>query len=674
LFIKQRLFIVPEIDHCNSVVNTEKNKIKAIIDLAPAGMAIMKGPDFVFEALNQKFKDFLPKPEYIGRAWADVYPDLMNTRFPAIIRGVWETGKPYSAHGYRVQVPAGPGITLNRYYDIDYVRIDDSDGKPWGICCQCADVSEPINNLLRLEHSEELLRNSEERLSNAVAVSKVAFFDWNVLTNQLNFSPQMEEQLGIKRGCSLDEVLDRIHPDDRERVIGLLSNAMFNHSAYRTEYRVKRPNGSVIWVEAHGRISYDDHGNPTRFFCTSIDISEKKAVLNELELAKAQAERASAAKSAFLANMSHEIRTPLGAILGYSDLMKESSTPEECVNFANIISRNGKALMRLIDDILDLSKVEAGRIEIANEDFRLKTIIDEVENLFQEVAKQKHIHLAVHLDNQIPEFINADPARLRQILVNLVGNAVKFTSEGEVELTVSSRRIDAKTMQLQFTIRDTGIGLSAGDGARLFEPFTQADNSTTRKFGGTGLGLALSRQLARTMGGDVRLLSCARGEGCTFGATIELREGRSLNRRKSLQDIIESSEPARKIRVLLVEDSEDNRFLVDRALRKAGVEVEFAENGVEGITKATATGADYDVILMDMQMPVMDGYTATKRLRQMGYEKPIVAITAHAMTEECRRVRSIGCDMHVSKPVNFPHLVQTVREFASRYHKIDVVS
>jgi CheY-like chemotaxis protein len=372
--------------------------------------------------------------------------------------------------------------------------------------------------------------------------------------------------------------------------------------------------------------------------------------------------------------MSHEIRTPLGAILGYSDLMKESSTPEECVNFANIISRNGKALMRLIDDILDLSKVEAGRIEIANEDFRLKTIIDEVENLFQEVAKQKHIHLAVHLDNQIPEFINADPARLRQILVNLVGNAVKFTSEGEVELTVSSRRIDAKTMQLQFTIRDTGIGLSAGDGARLFEPFTQADNSTTRKFGGTGLGLALSRQLARTMGGDVRLLSCARGEGCTFEATIELREGRSLNRRKSLQDIIESSEPARKIRVLLVEDSEDNRFLVDRALRKAGVEVEFAENGVEGITKATATGADYDVILMDMQMPVMDGYTATKRLRQMGYEKPIVAITAHAMTEECRRVRSIGCDMHVSKPVNFPHLVQTVREFASRYHKIDVVS
>lgn len=652
-------------------VTAEKNKIKAIMDLAPAGMAIMRGPDLIFEAVNDKFKNLLPDREYEGRAWADVYPELANSKFPAIIKGVWETGRPYSAHGYRVQVPASPGITLDRYYDIDYIRIDDDDGKPWGICCQCADATESITNLLRLERSEELLRNSEERLSNAVAVSKVGFYDWNVLTNHLSFSPQMEEQWGIKGDCGLDEVLERIHPDDRERVIGQLSDAMFNHTIYRTEYRVKRPNGSVIWVEAHGRISYDGHGNPTRFFCTSIDISEKKAVLNELELAKAQAERASAAKSAFLANMSHEIRTPLGAILGYSDLMKETSSPDERINFANIVIRNGQALMRLIDDILDLSKVEAGRLELQNEDFKLGTIIEEVASLFREVARQKDIALNLHVDPQIPEIINTDPTRLRQILVNLLGNAIKFTTEGEVELSCRSRRIDAKTVQLEFTIRDTGIGMSPEDGARLFEPFTQADNSSTRKFGGTGLGLALSRQLARTMGGDVKLVSCAKGEGCIFEATIELREGQPSSYYSSLQNIVESAEPARKIRVLLVEDSEDNRFLVEHALHKAGVEVEFAENGVEGITKATATGANYDVILMDMQMPVMDGYTATKRLRQMGYNKPIVAITAHAMTEECQRVKRIGCDMHIAKPVNFPQLVRTVRDFASRYHKIN---
>ncbi len=650
-----------------SQLAAQTKQLEAVIDLVPVGIGLMRGPSLVFEKTNAKFEALVSPREYIGRSWAEVYPELIDSEFSVHLKTVFETGRPYSVQEHKVVREISTGLYENRYFDISYVCTEDGFGKPYGVCCQCTEVTDRVVARLKLENSEARIRESEERLASAVAVSKVGFYDWDIAANRLKLGRQMKQQWGLREECTLEDVIARIHPDDRKRNHKAITDAILDRTDYHTEYRVIQPDGNIIWIEAQGRTSYDERGNPVRFFGTSLDISDKKKAQEELELAKREAERANAAKSAFLANMSHEIRTPLAAILGFTELMKETITSSERMRFADIIIRSGHSLTRLIDDILDISKVEAGRLELENIDFEIEPVIEEILGLFHEIARAKNVKLTMSIDERTPHIVNSDPVRVRQILLNLIGNAIKFTSKGEVELSVRPLDNNHKTPQLEFQIRDSGVGMSMDQAARLFEPFTQADNSTTRKFGGTGLGLALSRKLANALGGDVRVSACAPSVGCTFVATISTGD---TAEKKSHCNLLEVPQipAAEKIRVLLVEDSEDNRFLVAHALRKAGVEVDFAENGAEGVLKASA--ADYDVVLMDMQMPIMDGYEATKALRDKGYDKPIVAITAMGMVEESRRVRKLGCDAHVPKPIDYSLLVRTIRDFAGKMHAV----
>lgn len=391
---------------------------------------------------------------------------------------------------------------------------------------------------------------------------------------------------------------------------------------------------------------------------TSKFVKQKSKALKE---SQRQAEKASLAKSSFLANMSHEIRTPLGAILGFAELLRDSESKSEREEYIQIITRNGQALSKLIHDILDLTKIEAGQLSVKHIAFALDELIDEITDLFAETANSKNISLDVEFAPHTPRRVKTDAARLRQILINIVGNAIKFTQTGSVKIKVDPVLTNDGVTGLRFTITDTGIGMTDEDARSLFKPFSQADDSSTRRFGGTGLGLALSRRLARALGGDVELKSYVKGDGCVFVITVNASVATE-------SDHVESEKKAtlkKNVRILLVEDSIDNQRFVKLLLESRGATVEVASNGKEGVQKFKEDN-EYDVVLMDMQMPVLDGYAATKKLRAMGFDNPIIALTAHALPEERRRTTDIGCNAHFTKPIDTNLLVEKINDLTAQ--------
>ena len=405
----------------------------------------------------------------------------------------------------------------------------------------------------------------------------------------------------------------------------------------------------------------------------AMDVTERVHSRKELEAAKLDAERANHLKSAFLANMSHEIRTPLGAMMGFAELLGEQGATEiEKANYIDILQKNGAQLGHVINDILDLSKVETGHINFEYMKVSPLQIASEVMSLMSVLAKEKGLTLSLIDDGKTPDVIVTDPTRMRQVLMNLVSNALKFTKVGSIQITLSGYEGKDGAKCCAFEVIDTGAGIAPHAVDRLFKIFSQADNSMTRKFGGTGLGLALSRSLARAMGGDVRLVKSEILKGSTFHFSVESREDLlpALNQELNLQTTTAQKDLAPNllngIRVLLVEDSADNQQLIWRYLTKYGATVEIADNGDEGVKKAMSS--EHDVVLMDLQMPVMDGYTATGQLRSRGYQTPIIALTAHAMADVRKKCQDVGCTDHLPKPINSRDLVEAVKVYGSSRH------
>ncbi|MEK6775064.1 MAG: MHYT domain-containing protein [Bdellovibrionota bacterium] len=547
--------------------------------------------------------------------------------------------------------------------------------------------SKVTRDVTQLKETEEQMRNINEELERRVRERTLAL---EVREGQLraltNAMPILVAQIdkNEKFIFANDSFCDWFNRSYQE-IIGLTFREVLNEERYpiNKPFIDRALTGEIVTYERNSKSGqrevilnitfvpeFDHKRNVMGFIIVASDVTKYKEIQTELKSAKEAAEVANATKSAFLANMSHEIRTPLGSVLGFSELMfSDDMTADEKQNHIEIIKRNGKLLSDIINDILDISKVEAGKMEIEKVDVPLKDLLNEAASLLNLEASGKGIKLTFSTEGLIPDVIKTDPTRLRQVLFNIIGNAIKFTKKGTVDVKIMLDPLK-DSAKLAFVVKDTGAGIKPEQIDRLFSPFTQADVTTTRKFGGTGLGLVLSKKLAQALGGDVILESSISGQGSTFVVTIdhghsaELMFERSSWKEESVTrvPVRETSPALSRLNILVVDDSLDNQALVKKLLKLAGAAVDTANNGREGIEKALS--GNFNLVLMDLQMPEMDGYEATRELRRQGFNLPIIALTAHAMKEERKKCLDNGFNDHLTKPIDRMRLIDALSGYS----------
>ena len=417
-----------------------------------------------------------------------------------------------------------------------------------------------------------------------------------------------------------------------------------------------RKDGTRFWGDVIITAVRDDSGQLAGFAKITRDLTERRLAEERERNLTIELERANRMKSAFLANMSHEIRTPLNGIIGMLTLLQDGALSDEQRDLIETAHGSSSALLRIVNDILDFSKVEAGRLELEKTPFSIGQVMQEVCDLFGPQARAKSVALLLTIDSALPPFVLGDAGRLRQVLANLVGNAVKFTPEGSVQISARSSKTANSGTGVRFEVKDTGVGVSEEDRHRLFEAFTQADLSTTRRFGGTGLGLSISQQLVHLMGSSLELTSTL-GKGSTFSFEVAFpsAELQGESSHELVPDLPQVEQPTGRVlsgNVLVAEDNEVNQRVASLFLQRSGFEVTVANNGQEAIDLLQTK--DFDVVLMDCQMPVLDGYEAARRIRQMDgplSTVPIIAVTASAMPDERKRCFDAGMNDFISKPI-----------------------
>ncbi len=606
----------------------------------------------------------IPGSEMVGKSISEMFPPELATK---IISDNWEV------------IRSGKVSKLvesfngNVYYSIKFPI--EQGGKTL-LAGYTIDITE--QKQLEME-----LQRKNSQLAMATHLAKIVPWELDVTRLEFIFNDQFytlydttAEQEGGYTMPAETFIREFSHPDDAHLIQQHIEQVFAPGSSItqvEIDHRVISRAGIIHNAVTRVNVERDGQNKVMGVYGYNQDITVRKQMELDLQKALTAAEAANRAKSLFLSNMSHEIRTPLNAVIGYSALMLNHPHPPLQRDYLGKIHTSGKLLLNIVNDILDFSKIESGNLTLEQTTFKTAVVIDNVLGMVQQNSREKGLSVRADSGAAIASCLVGDPHRLAQILANLLSNAVKFTLQGEIVLTAQLLQQQGERQQLQFSIRDTGIGLSPEQRGKLFLPFTQADDSTTRNFGGTGLGLSISKQLVELMGGTIWCES-TEGVGSTFSFTAWFGIGKAGNVDPFTVDgtlftvDICSSYDFTGRRVLLVEDNQTNQMLAIELLKETGIEIEVAGNGQEAVTKICGSPLPFDLVLMDIQMPIMDGFEATRQIRQDGRfgTLPIIAMTAHAMEEEQHRILQAGMDVHISKPIDIANLLRVMDLFLNR--------
>ncbi len=507
-------------------------------------------------------------------------------------------------------------------------------------------------------------KQTEERLSLALSAAQLGLWDLDVRTGETYFDETWYRMLGYTPGelpMTVETWKSLCHPEDLSRALHALDQHIEGDtSSYRCEHRLRAKDGTYRTVLDVGEmVERTSEMEPIRMVGIHIDITE-------LRQAQDQAESMLRAKNEFLANISHEIRTPMNGILGLTELLLDSVLQNEQRELLEVVYESSRTLLVIINDILDLSKIEAGKMELDIQPFSLGDLLESLQTLFRPTTLSRHLQFQQSIESDLPAFLLGDSVRLKQILVNLVGNAVKFTPPGgRIELKTSSRPLEDGRSELLFKVSDSGIGIGPAQRDRIFRAFTQADSSTTREYGGTGLGLTISAQLVDLMGGQLDLESEV-GVGTTFRVRLPLRLADDPEVAPRLVCRQPKSPQGEPLKILLAEDNPVNQKVASRILGRAGHSVVVVDNGRKAVEAFTSDS--FDLVLMDIQMPVMGGEEAAHLIRQLpgGDQTPIIAVTANAMAGDRERYLSLGMDEYISKPIERSALYEVIEQLRNK--------
>jgi PAS domain S-box-containing protein len=617
---------------------------------APVSIVMTDRRFRVIKASGQWLSNFkLTEAEAIGRSIFEIGPQY--ARYKDAYRRVLK-GEEFRSDLVRWKNPSQDRTLWYRSVILPWRE----KGRIGGIHISAHDVTEMVE-------AKFLTERSEARLQLAARMAKMHVFELDFERGVLEKSGA--EETFYERPQTFDDMrtnsMEVVHPDHRERVREIFRRHVAEGLPYDTEYPINREDREV-WAAAQLLATVGSNGELLRVIGALQDITERKQAERALLAAKDEAEAANAAKSAFLATMSHEIRTPLNGVLGMAQAMANDDLSPAQRERLDIIRQSGESLLAILNDVLDLSKIEAGRLELEEIDFDLAEVVRGAHAAFTATANRKGLSFRLHVDQTAEGVYRGDPVRVRQIIYNLLSNALKFTEEGWVDVVV-----DFEDRALRIKVQDTGIGIPPERLDRLFEKFEQADTSTTRRFGGTGLGLSICRELTRLMGGEIAAESEV-GRGTCFTVVLPLaRSAKTLERRAE-------PEPApapdvnldqRRLRILAAEDNAVNQLVLKTLLHQIGVELAIVENGALAVEAWRRE--PWDLILMDVRMPEMDGPTATRLIRQAEAASnlprtPIIALTANAMAHQVGEYLAAGMDAYVAKPIQIDRLFATMEE------------
>ena len=632
----------------------EKEKFEKFVDLAPVGIAINSISDGSFEFVNEEFGrvtgysvDELNQMDY----W-QLTPEKYEKREHEQLELLAKYGQygPYQKEYIHKNGHVYPVL-------LSGIKITDSKGETF-IWSVVQDISHQKQSEQQIKTAKEKVDSFALRMQLANDSAGIGVWELDLKTEKLVWDSWMYKLYGISElefSCTYQAWLDRVHVDDVEHNERMLDEAINGVGIYDPEFRVVHPDGNIRTIKASAEILRDSHGAAIKVVGVNYDVTEKVDAIRKLFDAKLAAENAAQSKSDFLANMSHEIRTPMNAILGGLQLLENTSLPDELRAVLKNASYSGQSLLTIINDILDYSKIESNQLQLEKASFSLTEVLNSITYDLDSLVSEKRIGFTVNKDESYNEYWMGDLVRVKQIILNLSSNAVKFTDKGSVKINASSKVFEGKEA-IYLEVVDSGIGMSKEVTEHIFERFTQADSSTTRKYGGTGLGMSITISLVKMMGGEIDIQS-KQGLGTTVTIKLPLPKANNIADKAPKKSFKAPNLQGKKI--LIAEDNNINQVLIKAMMAKTNADITIVENGLLAFE---AVGSErFDLVLMDIHMPIMDGIEANQQIKTILPNLPIIALTANVMDKDVKHYYQQGFIFHVPKPIDINELYGTLR-------------